>query len=120
MGKVADIIITMPFDNVVLNYLSEFEPLILFVVLPFHSCTPWKLKKAKYVKRCERNLQNMWKNDFSLGRNLLRNFGTQRGYWKACQRAWCGKCYRVEHDDEYPIERLQEEDNFDLTVKEDK
>jgi len=72
LGKVADIIVTMPFDNVVWSYLSEYEPLILFVVLPFHSRAPWKLKKAKYVERCEGNLQKMWKNDFSLGRNLLR------------------------------------------------
>ena len=72
LGKVADIIITMPFDNVVLNYLSEFEPLILFVVLPFYGCAPWKLKKTKYVKRCEGNLQKMCKDNFSLGGNLLR------------------------------------------------
>ena len=59
LGKVADIIVTMPFDDVVWSYLSEYEPLILFVVLPFHSRAPWKLKKAKYVERCEGNLQKM-------------------------------------------------------------
>ena len=71
LGKVSDIIVTMPFDNIVWNSL-EYEPLILSVILPFHSCAPWKLKTSKYVEGCERNLRKMWKNDFSVGRNLLR------------------------------------------------
>ena len=60
------------FNNIVWKYLSDYEPLILFVVLLFNSCAPWKPKKAKYVKRCEGNLQKVWKNNFSLERNLLR------------------------------------------------
>ena len=56
----------------------------------------------------------------SWGRIFCAKFWTRRRHWKACQKVWRGKCYRVEKEDKYPIERPQEEDGFDLTVKEDK
>ena len=69
--KVSDMIVTMPFDNIVWNSL-EYEPLTLSVILSFHSRAPWQLKTSKYVEGCEGNLRKMWKNDFSVRRNLLR------------------------------------------------
>ena len=69
--KVSDLCITMPFDSIVWPE-SNFEPLIIAIVLPFFSLHPWKLKNTKLVRGCERNLQEVWKDDFLLGRNLLR------------------------------------------------
>ena len=55
LGKVSHMIVTMSFDNIVWNSL-EYEPLIVSVILPFHSRAPWKIKTSKYVEGCEGNL----------------------------------------------------------------
>ena len=39
MGNVSDIVVTMSFNNIVWSFL-QYEPLILYVVLPFHRYTP--------------------------------------------------------------------------------
>ena len=77
--KVSDLCITMPFDSIVWSE-SNFGPLIFAIDLPFFSLNPWKLKNTKLVRECERNLQEVWKNDFLLGRFFCGNFRSQRGH----------------------------------------
>ena len=69
--KVADVFAIMPFDENVWEK-TNFEPLILAIILPFFSRSPWKLKSAKFVRECEGNLQRMWSNNFLLGGSFLR------------------------------------------------
>ena len=69
--KVADLFVTVPIEENVWPE-SNFEPLILAIVLPFVSRNPWKLRKTKLVKDCEGSLQKMLKDNFVLGGNLLR------------------------------------------------
>ena len=69
--KVSDLCITIPFDSIVWLE-SNFEPLILAIFLRFFSLHPWKLKNTKLVRECERNFQEVWKDYFLLGKNLLR------------------------------------------------
>ena len=68
--KISDLCITIPFDSIVWPE-SNFELLILAIILPFFSLHPSKLKSTKLVRESERNLQKVWKGDFPLGRNLL-------------------------------------------------
>ena len=69
--KVADIFVEMPFNDTVWPILN-FEPLILCIVLPFASRSPWKLRSTTFVNKCVRNLQTLWKEDFEVGSNSLR------------------------------------------------
>ena len=69
--KVADVFVSMPFNKSACEK-ANFEPLILAIVLPFFSRSPWKLKRAKCVREYEGNLQRMWSDNFLLGGNLLR------------------------------------------------
>ena len=69
--KVCDLYVEMPFDETVWSTL-KFEPLILAIVFPFCRHYPWKLKRTKFVREAEGNLQRMWPNNFEMGGNILR------------------------------------------------
>ena len=71
--KVCDLYVEMPFDETVWS-TSNFEPLILAIVFPFCRHYPWKLKRTKFVREAEGNLQRMWPNNLSMGGNILRDF----------------------------------------------
>lgn len=38
------------------------------------------------------------------------NFSSSRGSWSACQKVWCGKCYKPLDQDEFPIAKPTDED----------
>ena len=69
--KVSDLFVEMPFNDTVWPS-SNFEPLILCIVLPFADRSPWKLRSTTFVNKCARNLQTLWKEDFEVGSNSLR------------------------------------------------
>ena len=105
--KVADICVTMPFNDSVWNNCN-FEPLIIVIIILFHNAPPWKLKHTSFVRESEMKLQVLWKDDFFLGRDLLcelfksaRTLGSLprnmvRGMFKGAKRgrSSCGKTSR--------------------------
>ena len=69
--KVCDLYVEIPFDDTVWSR-SNFEPLIFSIASPFCRHYPWELKRTNFVRKVEWNLQKMWQNNFSMGRNILR------------------------------------------------
>lgn len=51
---------------------TMFEPLILCIVLPFSTRSPWQMQRAPEVVALERQLQVMWKNEGGDARPILR------------------------------------------------
>ena len=64
--KLSDLFVTMPFDDVVCPE-SNFKPLVFAIVLPFINNPPWKIKDSELLRRCQRKLQTVWKDDLPLG-----------------------------------------------------
>ena len=76
--KVVDVFVMMPF-NINIWKKCNIESRILTIILPFHKSSPWKLRNARFVRECEGILQKLWKDDFLLGRYVLRKlFETAR------------------------------------------
>ena len=71
MSKVADLVVTLPFDGTVWPE-SNHEKLILVIVLPFIVERPWKLQGTELVVGCERSLQEVWEKEEGLGGDHLR------------------------------------------------
>jgi hypothetical protein len=49
-----------------------FEPLILRIILPFSTCSPWQMQRCPEVVELGRELQNLWKSEGGDARPLLR------------------------------------------------
>ena len=73
--KLADVFTSIPFDEHFWEK-NNFQPLILTIIHPFLSRSPWKLKSAKFARECEGNLQRIWSDNFLLGGNLLRKLSS--------------------------------------------
>ena len=71
LSKVADTVLSLPFDDKVWP-LSNWENLILVIVLPFAHIRPWKLQGTQLVVKCERNMQEVWEKEEGLGGDHLR------------------------------------------------
>ena len=69
--KVEDLLVTIPFNDSFWPK-SQNEPLILAIVFPFHSTKPWKLRGTTLLVNCERELQEVWEKNISLGGDILR------------------------------------------------
>ena len=69
--KVTDLFVEIPFNDEVWPCLN-FEPLILAIVLLFTSRPSWKVRSTTFVHKCARDLQTLWKEDFEMGNNSLR------------------------------------------------
>ena len=69
--KVSGIFVEMTSNDTVWSTLN-FEPLILCIVLPFTSRQPWKFRSTTLLNKCARNLQTLWKENFEVGNNSLR------------------------------------------------
>ena len=117
--KVSDLCITMPFDSIN-GPESNFEPLIIAIVLPFFSLHPWKLNNTKLVRGCERNLQEVWKDDFFLGRNLLRELQQSARSLESIPKDLVRRYYHSAEIDNHRIIKPQEEYGFELELDKDK
>ena len=71
LAKVADLIVTLPFDEKVWSK-TNFEPLILAFVFPFIRKKPWKLRGTERLVRSKRDLQEVWEKGDGLGSDILR------------------------------------------------
>ena len=109
----------MPFDENVWPE-SNFEPLILEIVLPFFSRNPWKLRNTKLVKDYEGSVQKMWKDIFLWAGIYCRNFCIPRGQLIPCLGVWCGKFYGSAKIDNYRIIKPQKEEGFKFKSEKDK
>ena len=87
--KVSNLCITMPFNSMVWSE-SNFEPLILAIFLPFFSIHPWKLKHTKFVGECERNLQEVWKDNLLFGRTFARTSAVSEDIGKHAEVSGAG------------------------------
>ena len=78
LSKVADLIVTLPFDEVVL-YQANHESLILAIVFPFANRRPWKLQGTKFLVDGERDLQEVREKEEGLGECCLRKLLVSAG-----------------------------------------
>ena len=69
--KLSDSFVEIPFNDTVWSCLN-FEPLFFSIVLYFSSRPLRKLRSTMFVNNCTRNLQTLWKENFEVGCNSLR------------------------------------------------
>ena len=69
--KLSDSFVEIPFNDTVWSCLN-FEPLDFSIILYFSSRPLRKLRSTTFVNKCTRNLQTLWKEDFEVGSNSLR------------------------------------------------
>ena len=75
--KAADLIFTVPVGSTIWP-MELFEPLLIGVVFPFLSFSPWQLKGTPKMLSLGRKLSRMWEGEQMDAGNLLREFCNTR------------------------------------------
>ena len=71
LSKVTNLIVTLPFDKVVWPRANH-EHLILVIVFPFATRSPWKLQGTQFLVDDERDLQKVLEKEECLRGGCLR------------------------------------------------
>ena len=118
LSKVAGLIETLPFDEVLWHHINhERLILLLFSLLrivdlgSYREPNSWLTVKGNY-KRDEKR-RKAWEGV------VCAHFWSQRGHWKSFQWIWYGRCYYAVVEESLPLTKPQEEEGFDLTQSED-
>jgi hypothetical protein len=74
LGKTADLITTLPFDDQVWPKAEEFERLTIAIVFPLLAREPWRVKRSPIFRDCEHKVRSMSGSTLSQYRDSLREF----------------------------------------------
>jgi hypothetical protein len=74
LGKVADVMFTIPAGTESIWPSSMHEPLVVALICPLLSCRPWRVRGSRWMVEFEDQMRGMWSNDLQVERRNLRKF----------------------------------------------
>jgi hypothetical protein len=95
---------------------GHFEPLLIFVCLPYRSCSPRLQERQALLKEFRRDLlgEGVSKYLRAVDSIFCANSLSRRGRFAPCKGAWCGPCYQPLGERIFPVKVLLDDDGEEL------